>query len=335
MVEHLKERGVTGKCWINRKGVRVGGTPFERTAVYYLLSNPTYLGAIRHKKQIYADAHPPIIDRALWDEVQSILRLNSPNHPNAAKVGARILLKDKVFDPRGVPMAATHAVKNGRHYRYYTARDIVHGGASAARRMSRIQMGVLDSFLLQEVPQRLQADYLPDLDPRERTRAAVLRVQVTEEAITIRLSHESASSQINHLSGRVQTVDEGIEVTLPTILKHKSSATIIEASNASSSAGRVDRALVRAIALATSWADRLATGEISALSSMAKDEGYCDRYAGKLLPLAWLAPDLTEMILQGRQPRAISLGALTKYPLPLSWEEQRQLFHKIGTGAPV
>jgi hypothetical protein len=46
--------------------------------------------------------------------------------------------------------------------------------------------------------------------------------------------------------------------------------------------------------------------------------------------LAWLAPGLVELILQGRQPAAISLGALTGRPLPVSWEDQRQLFRNLG-----
>jgi len=50
----------------------------------------------------------------------------------------------------------------------------------------------------------------------------------------------------------------------------------------------------------------------------------------KLLPLAYLARDLTEAILDGRQPQALSLGALTAKPLPIDWAEQRRLFAAIG-----
>jgi len=330
LVEDVKSIGLTSKRWINRHGAPTGGSGFGRTAVNYILSNPVYLGGIRHKMVVYWDAHPPIIDRTTWDAAQALREENAPDHPDTDKFGTAILLKNKVFDPRGVPMAVTHSTKDGRHYRYYTARDIVHGGASAGRRMSRVSMGALDAFILSEVPQRLKADYLPDLEPAARVRSATQRVQVTEEAVVIRLHHAAASSQIDHLPGRIQEIDDGLEITLPIMLKQRSSATIIEAPNTSQPAGRMDRALVRAIALASTWADRLASGEATALSTMAKSEGYCDRYAGKLLPLAWLAPDLIEVILEGRQPRTLSLGALIKHPIPLSWDEQRKLIHAIG-----
>jgi len=48
------------------------------------------------------------------------------------------------------------------------------------------------------------------------------------------------------------------------------------------------------------------------------------------MPLAWLAPDLVAAILEGRQPRAVSLGSLVKRPLPLDWDEQRRLFETVG-----
>lgn len=41
-----------------------------------------------------------------------------------------------------------------------------------------------------------------------------------------------------------------------------------------------------------------------------------------LLPLAWLAPDITEAILEGRQPRGLTVKRLLA-KLPMDWEEQR------------
>ncbi len=67
----------------------------------------------------------------------------------------------------------------------------------------------------------------------------------------------------------------------------------------------------------------LATGNVSSIKALARREGLCNHYAGDLLPLAYLVPDLVEQILAGRRPRALTLALLTKQPLPLDWEEQR------------
>ena len=105
---------------------------------------------------------------------------------------------------------------------------------------------------------------------------------------------------------------------------------MIEAPGAAASASRMDRALMRAVALAQAWSERLAIGDAPSIHALADSEGYCSRYAARLLPLAWLAPDLKEAILTGRQPRAVSLGALTKQPLPVNWDDQRRLFATVG-----
>ena len=46
--------------------------------------------------------------------------------------------------------------------------------------------------------------------------------------------------------------------------------------------------------------------------------------------LAYMAPDLVEQIIAGRQPQALSLGALIARPFPMDWNEQRRLFMAIG-----
>jgi len=43
-----------------------------------------------------------------------------------------------------------------------------------------------------------------------------------------------------------------------------------------------------------------------------------------LITLAFLAPDITEAILQGRQSITLTTDALVRNPLPISWEEQRK-----------
>jgi hypothetical protein len=46
-------------------------------------------------------------------------------------------------------------------------------------------------------------------------------------------------------------------------------------------------------------------------------------YVGDVLRLTLLAPDIVEMILDGRQPPALQFEALRKW-LPLLWDEQRK-----------
>jgi hypothetical protein len=46
----------------------------------------------------------------------------------------------------------------------------------------------------------------------------------------------------------------------------------------------------------------------------------------RVLPLAWLAPDIAASILEGRQPDDLTAKTLRDLPdLPLGWEERRRI----------
>ena len=85
----LKERKITSKRWTNRQDQPVGGAMFTRGALYHLLANPVYRGAIRHKDRLYQDAHPAIIDEDLWLAAQAKLAANGPDHPSSPPASRR------------------------------------------------------------------------------------------------------------------------------------------------------------------------------------------------------------------------------------------------------
>ena len=97
-------------------------------------------------------------------------------------------------------------------------------------------------------------------------------------------------------------------------------------------ANRVDRALLRGVSLARQWAAQLETGEIASIRELAQRNNLCVNYTSRLLPLAYLAPDILETILQGNQPRTASLSDLIAVDLPADWAAQRRIFARLGIG---
>jgi site-specific DNA recombinase len=65
--------------------------------------------------------------------------------------------------------------------------------------------------------------------------------------------------------------------------------------------------LIRAIARAHAWVDQIVKGEAHNQRAIAASIGVNERYVSKILPLAFLAPDITEMILEGRHPGGLSI----------------------------
>lgn len=86
---------------------------------------------------------------------------------------------------------------------------------------------------------------------------------------------------------------------------------------------RADPALVKALARAFRYQRLLDEGKYASITEMATAEKIERGYLGSLLRLTLLAPDLVELILDGRAPDRIVLPALLE-PVPLVWAHQRE-----------
>jgi site-specific DNA recombinase len=80
--------------------------------------------------------------------------------------------------------------------------------------------------------------------------------------------------------------------------------------------------LIKALARAHGWYEKVVQGKAFDMRSLARDAGLTERYVGKVFRSAFLAPDIVEAILAGRQPHDLNFDKLCQN-LPLSWVEQR------------
>lgn len=85
---------------------------------------------------------------------------------------------------------------------------------------------------------------------------------------------------------------------------------------------RPTSSLLKALARARTWQEWILAGEVSGRRALAHRVGLNDRYVGRVLNCAFLAPDIVEAILDGRQPSTLTFAKLTR-SLPFSWIEQR------------
>jgi hypothetical protein len=66
-------------------------------------------------------------------------------------------------------------------------------------------------------------------------------------------------------------------------------------------------------------------------AAWAKREGVSPSYFTRLVRFSYLAPDITQAILEGRQPRDLTADQLLAHSrLPLAWQEQRTLRDQAG-----
>ena len=111
----LRTRAFTSagkKTWGNR--------PFSRgKPLLPLLSNPVYVGKIAHKDERYDGQHEAIIDNKTFDAVRAQLAANTRGHKARTRAKEPNLLAGLLVDSTGAKLTSSHAVKDGKRYRYY------------------------------------------------------------------------------------------------------------------------------------------------------------------------------------------------------------------------
>ncbi len=84
-------------------------------------------------------------------------------------------------------------------------------------------------------------------------------------------------------------------------------------------------ALIKAVARGRAWYEKVLEGKVVNIKSLARETGLTPHYVRNVFACAFLAPDIVEAILEGRQPLTLKFESLYKH-IPLSWAEQRQQF---------
>jgi hypothetical protein len=82
---------------------------------------------------------------------------------------------------------------------------------------------------------------------------------------------------------------------------------------------RFDKALVRAVARANQWRELLESGVARTAHDLARHEGCRVSYIQRHMVLAFLAPDVVEAMVEGRQSKSRALNDLIKDTESRSW----------------
>ena len=120
--------GIGTKQRTTRDGRPIGGRPFNRGALFYLLRNRTYLGMIVHRTKVYPGMHPAIVEPELFEAVQDRLAANRQQRAVRRDRVARAPLTGRIFDADGQPMSPSFTYGRRRNlYRYYVSAPLMQG----------------------------------------------------------------------------------------------------------------------------------------------------------------------------------------------------------------
>jgi hypothetical protein len=123
----------------------VGGIPFTRGPLAYLLRNRFYIGEVLFKGQICPAEHPPILDRDLFEAVQRKLAEQTNGH-RAARANPDALLTGRIFDDRGNRMSPSHSRNGVARHHYYVSSALIQGRPQAAGSVTRVPAAKIEAM---------------------------------------------------------------------------------------------------------------------------------------------------------------------------------------------
>ncbi len=359
--DELEAQSVRSKLRTTASGRISGGKPFARGALYLMLQNRIYRGEIVHNQQSYLGEHKPIIDQPLWDAVQALLARNAAERSSGARNHQPSLLAGMLVDGDGNRMTPSHAVKRGTRYRYYVSGSLItkdRTEVSAGLRIpaaeiehlvsSRVHRWLLDPGSIYKstsarladasIQQRLVAraaeigkrwPELPVARKRVVLTALIERIEVSVGQIDIRFRPSRLSALLDAAATPLQgaTDDETEILPVPIRLRRagREIRMVVDGTDPFA-VTKPDARLIRLLLRARRFNATLAQGEGAPFAALAQREGVSRSYFTRLVRLSYLAPDITQAILDGRQPSDLTAEKLLEHSrLPLAWHDQRTL----------
>lgn len=156
LVSELKAMGATSKCWTTRKDRQIVGKVIDKSLIYKMLANRTYLGELRHGSQWFPNAHEPIIDSAQWDRAQAAIAAPARERTLPGRSKVPFPLRGLVFASDGRAMTPWHTTKRSRTYRYYVNTRALHEGAGSVK-LPRVSAGELEAAVIEQLRHVLRA----------------------------------------------------------------------------------------------------------------------------------------------------------------------------------
>jgi site-specific DNA recombinase len=262
-----------------------------------------------------------------------------------------------LFDGDNNSMTPSHAIKKGTRYRYYVSRGLITKDQSERSAGLRIPAGEIEQVVTSRVRQWLldpgsiyQATRvadpsaqrrliarageignswpeLPAIRQRALLTALIERIDVRADQIDIQLRQTRLGAILDVAATRLpSTTEEEIHILCIPVRLRRSGREIrmlIEGTDPFATA-KPDARLIKLLIRARQLNTVLVASDGVPFAALAKREGVSPSYFTRLVRLSYLAPDITQAILDGRQPRDLTADKLLAHSrLPLGWHEQR------------
>ena len=151
VLQELDRRAWRTKQWTTRKGKPIGGKPFDKVTLFRLLTNPAYLGKVRHREDLFDGEHDAIVDEVIWQRAQALLQRNGRTGGGIVKNKYGALLKGLLrCVPCDCAMVHSTSSKGPKRYRYYVCTKAMKRGWYTCPSKS-VPAGELERFVVDQI----------------------------------------------------------------------------------------------------------------------------------------------------------------------------------------
>jgi DNA invertase Pin-like site-specific DNA recombinase len=320
LMAELRKRGIVTKVRSLKSGRTIGGIPFTRGPLAHLLRNRFYIGEVAYKGEVFPGEQPAILDRDLFDAVQSKLNEQRNNH-TATRAKSESLLIGRIYDDRGNRMSPSHARKLGVRYRYYVSSPLLHGQPGRAGSVRRVPAAEIEALIAYGVREHFE-DSTESAD-RDLIRNHVVRVDVQANQLAVELKAEASRNPSNaagndrpvlRIPWRKTSMRRRRDIMVPISLAPHDHRPIRAETRAT---------LVAAIARGRRWLDEIVAATVTSVEHIATRDKCSIRQVNMTISLAFLAPELVKAAVEGRLPRGIGVTRLRD--APAEWSRQYEM----------
>jgi site-specific DNA recombinase len=152
------------------------------------------------------------------------------------------------------------------------------------------------------------------------------RITLAPQLLTIAFNRKNVAALLDVEVSKNDLDEKTYDLSVPFALKRRGNEAKMIIGEHVEETNLVDETLIKIISNAHRWMQQLQSGAATIVVEIANAEALDDGEVSRVLPLAFLAPDIVEAILGGRQPLNLTARDLKRLkPLPTSWANQRQI----------
>lgn len=313
---------------------------FSKGQLYHLLSNRVYNGKITHKDKVYDGEHEAIICDDFFEKVQKLLYENKVDKTCGVKSSSNSLLAGLIYDDLGNKMTPSHSNSHKRRYRYYISTALKNYNDNEVGTISKIPACEVEKFVVETTKEFLQdkgqiqklvkdfkvskqnkliytAQNIEDYSDPKLIRAIIYKIVISKNLIGITLNENSLINVFNALSNNQKfvipdkrekfnpiTITKKIKITQPS---RNDNILILNVKEYDTP--EPNPYLVNAIIKSHYYHKQIQAGRT--IEDLQSEEGFKDsKYIRNIMNLKYISPELAEQILNGTQPKELSLQKL-------------------------